>query len=145
MTKDSVGTILKNERESKNLTLHDIARWTLIRETYLEAIEEGQYDHLPGTAVAQGFVKNYAQFLGLDVSMIMQKLNEELTLSEDPEDTSVHSRVKGRFHTMMGHQFEVVNTVVKKNQRNGFTKTEWTIIGVIGFLIILFFAWIFYF
>ena len=58
-----VGKILREQREAKGLTFEDVESSTSIRRSYIEAIENGKYDKLPGLVYARGFVRNYADFL----------------------------------------------------------------------------------
>jgi len=62
----SIGTILKEAREKKEFSLKKISHQTKINLTLLEALEENQLDKLPNKAYVTGFVKSYAQVLGLD-------------------------------------------------------------------------------
>lgn len=62
----SIGTILKEKRESKGLTLMDIEKGTSIRSRYLEAVENDEYDKTPGGVFLKGIIRNYGDFLGLD-------------------------------------------------------------------------------
>lgn len=59
------GQLLTYEREKKGLTLSDVSKYTKIREGFLKAIEFGEYEKLPSSAYAIGFVRNYIKFLGL--------------------------------------------------------------------------------
>ncbi len=56
---------LQDERIKKGITLEEAAKATKIRLPFLEAIENGQYNKLPSGTYAQGFVANYAEYLGL--------------------------------------------------------------------------------
>ena len=60
-----VGQRLKEARLEKKLSLEDVAKETKIRASFLSAIESGDYHKLPSPSYAQGFVRNYASFLGL--------------------------------------------------------------------------------
>lgn len=60
-----IGQKLYEQRLRKALTLKEVAKATKIREVFLSAIEKGEYHKLPSGAYAQGFVRNYAEFLGL--------------------------------------------------------------------------------
>jgi len=60
-----VGEKLCEERVRKGLTLEDVARSTKIKLSFLSAIEKGEYEKLPSSTYAHGFVRNYAKFLGL--------------------------------------------------------------------------------
>jgi cytoskeletal protein RodZ len=64
----TVGERLRDEREHKGLTLKDIETVTNIRSLYLQAIEESNYSVLPGEAYVKGFIRNYANALGLNGS-----------------------------------------------------------------------------
>ena len=61
-----LGEVLRTERERQHLTIHDIEQSTSIRSLYIEYIENGDYDKLPGDVYTKGFIKNYANFLHLN-------------------------------------------------------------------------------
>ena len=61
-----VGEILRRTRMHYNLSLDDVEDSLRIRAIQIGAIEEGRLDLLPGRAYAIGFVRAYAEFLGLD-------------------------------------------------------------------------------
>jgi transcriptional regulator with XRE-family HTH domain len=60
------GEFLRRERELRHISLDDVAERTKINRRYLAAIEEGHYDRLPGEAFIRGFIRAYAQSVGLD-------------------------------------------------------------------------------
>jgi cytoskeletal protein RodZ len=62
-----VGEIFKTKRKELNLSLKEVENTTSIRSAYLEAIEEGQINDYISGVYALGFMKQYAQFLGLDI------------------------------------------------------------------------------
>ncbi|MBI4084368.1 MAG: helix-turn-helix domain-containing protein [Candidatus Levybacteria bacterium] len=59
-----IGQKLHEERARRGLSLDDVAKATRIKPSFLSAIERGEYHKLPSSAYAQGFVQNYAAFLG---------------------------------------------------------------------------------
>ena len=61
------GITFRNAREAKGLTLEEVAAKTKIGTRFLEAIEQGQLERLPGGIFSRGFVRAYAECLGLDV------------------------------------------------------------------------------
>jgi transcriptional regulator with XRE-family HTH domain len=63
---DGLGEFLRRERELRHISLDDIAERTKISRRYLEAIEEERYDRLPGETFVRGFIRSYAQSIGLD-------------------------------------------------------------------------------
>jgi cytoskeleton protein RodZ len=73
----SVGELLQDARERKGVDLHRAERDTKIRAKHLAALENGDYDELPGTVYARGFLRNYALYLGLDAEEILGRWREE--------------------------------------------------------------------
>lgn len=67
----TVGQILKQEREAKFYTLAEVEKATKIRQELLEALEGDEYDRLPPATFVQGFIKNYAKFLGLETNKLL--------------------------------------------------------------------------
>ncbi|WP_041695131.1 helix-turn-helix domain-containing protein [Alicyclobacillus acidocaldarius] len=70
---EHLGQILRARRESLGLSVEDIEERTKIRKRYIEALESGQWDVLPGRVYARGFVRSYAEVLGLDGSELLEK------------------------------------------------------------------------
>lgn len=71
------GQRLQQQRLKKGLTLSEVAHGTRIKESFLLAIEKGEYDKLPSPSYAHGFVKNYAEFLGFSAREILPIFKRE--------------------------------------------------------------------
>lgn len=78
-----VGTTLRELRTSRGIALEEVARVTRIGKGYLLAIEENRLDKLPSGAYSRGFVRQYAQFLGLGEAEIAALLDPPLPKSGD--------------------------------------------------------------
>src|SRR3989338_7700519 len=63
---ETLGSFLKRHRQNQGKELEEIAEKTRIHASTLRAIEEDNPKALPAEVFARGFVKNYAQYLGLD-------------------------------------------------------------------------------
>ena len=61
----TVGSILRRQRETKRMGLAEVSRVTRIPLGTLEAIEQDHFDDLPGEVFVKGFLKSYAQTVGL--------------------------------------------------------------------------------
>ncbi len=72
-----LGERLRQAREEQGLTLAQVAVDTRIRQQSLIALEEGRYDLLPNDVVAKGFVRNYANCLGLPVDEMIDLYRQE--------------------------------------------------------------------
>jgi len=68
----TVGELLRSEREKKGLSVKDIEAAISIRVLYIDAIEEGNYDIVPGEVYLKGFIRNYANYLGLDGQKVIE-------------------------------------------------------------------------
>jgi len=73
----SVGAIFRRRREEYGLAVDDIEAELCIRKGYLDAIETGDYDILPGTTYALGFVRAYADHIGLDAEQMVRRFKVE--------------------------------------------------------------------
>lgn len=74
---ETVGEELKAARMRLGEDLRSVAAALRIRAEHLEAIEEGAFDKLPGRAYAIGFVRAYAEYLGLDPAVIVARFKAE--------------------------------------------------------------------
>ncbi|TBR58695.1 helix-turn-helix domain-containing protein [Westiellopsis prolifica IICB1] len=61
-----IGAYLRQIREEKSVRIEQITAQTLIRQAFLEALEEGRYEDLPEPIFVQGFIRRYGDALGLD-------------------------------------------------------------------------------
>ncbi|NWF60010.1 MAG: helix-turn-helix domain-containing protein [Fischerella sp.] len=61
-----IGAYLRQIRQEKSVRIEQITAQTLIRQAFLEALEEGRYEDLPEPVFVQGFIRRYGDALGLD-------------------------------------------------------------------------------
>lgn len=75
----TVGQILKETREDKFYTLEDVEKATKIRKELLILLENDEYSKLPPATFVQGFIKNYAKFLGLSGEQLLAIFRREFS------------------------------------------------------------------
>lgn len=75
---DSLGIWLRRSREARKQELDDVVRALRIRRRYLQALEMGDYEALPGPIQARGFLRNYARYLGLPVEDVLARYDAEV-------------------------------------------------------------------
>jgi cytoskeletal protein RodZ len=68
-----IGTTLREARVRHKLTLQQVEEDTKIRVKYLQAMENEDFDLMPGQAYVKGFLQTYAGYLGLDPSIILDE------------------------------------------------------------------------
>jgi len=81
-TKKSVGTLtlgekLKKLRSDKRTSISEASRFTKIQPAYLEYLEEGIWDKLPADVYVKGFLRSYADFLGVDEKILIRIYERE--------------------------------------------------------------------
>src|SRR5689334_5578533 len=67
----AVGRLLRDQREARGLSLKAVEKSLRIRLQYLEAIEQGRFDLLPGAAYIPAFLRAYALHVGLDAEKVL--------------------------------------------------------------------------
>ncbi len=82
-TLPSIGEQLQQARENRKLTIKQAAQATRVRSYYLEALETDDLSSLPSPAQARGFLRLYAEYLGLDFENLVSRQQTE-TLPEPP-------------------------------------------------------------
>jgi len=95
----TIGQKLKQAREAQRLTLEKASDATHIRAPYLQALETDDLTGMPSPVQARGFLRNYAEYLGLDFEQILHELRAEPNtsdqligpgdLSEQPENQTL--------------------------------------------------------
>ena len=71
----TIGQRLKAEREEQRLTFEKVFEATRIRVPYLRALEADDLSVLPSPVQARGYLRNYAEFLGLDFDAILEEMH----------------------------------------------------------------------
>ncbi len=72
----ALGELFRQRRKELNLSLKEVENATSVRMPYLQAIEDGQMEKLISPIYAQGFVRQYAAFVGLDGDKIVGEHSE---------------------------------------------------------------------
>lgn len=114
----TVGEILRSEREKKGLTIKDIEKATSIRALYLSAIEEDNYSIVPGEVYLKGFIRNYANYLGLDSQKIIDVYRQSKTPVAETLDPIADTADKHADHTNKAGKKDTT-----EENRNGQTST----------------------
>ena len=94
---ETLGETLREAREENGASIEDAAAATRIMQTQLRAIEDNDYSAIPAPMYAKGFLKLYAQFLGLEAEPILERFQEECA---DPDklrpSLSAHTKTRSR-------------------------------------------------
>jgi cytoskeletal protein RodZ len=91
-----IGETLRGARLERGLEREAAARETKIRSRYLAALEEESFDLLPGEVYTRSFVREYAEFLGLDPKPLLEELASRFEAPEPPPLLPVHHATRPR-------------------------------------------------
>ena len=80
-----IGGSLREARLKRNLTPADVQKAIRIRDRYLQALEEERWELLPGDAYVKGFLRTYADYLGLDGSLYVEEYNSRFARPDEPQ------------------------------------------------------------
>src|SRR5579883_664399 len=84
----SVGALLRQARQGFGRDIGQIGAALRIRAAHLQAIEDGRYEELPGGTYAIGFIRTYAEYLGLDGPEMVRRFKQEIEGQEFKNDLS---------------------------------------------------------
>jgi cytoskeleton protein RodZ len=79
-----IGEVLKRARTRQGIEIAAIEKRTKIRTKYLRALESEEWDVLPSPAYAKGFLRTYAQALGLDDEAIVDEFRRQVETEREP-------------------------------------------------------------
>jgi cytoskeletal protein RodZ len=120
----AVGNIFKQRRKEMNLSLKEAENATSIRISYLQAIEDGEMNKLISPVYGQGFMRQYATFLGIDGDRILR---------ENPEIFGKHA----------SHEFSYgIGTLEMRGNQGGGVKWFPNILWVLALISIIMVAWL---
>lgn len=117
----SAGEVLQTEREVQGRTLTDIAAATHIKTDYLAALEADKYDTIPGAVFVKGFIRSYANYLGINGEELIE-LYLQHTAPERPQP--VRRKVRK-------------SSFLRRTQNNRRNQGRWVEVGIVGMVICL--------
>ncbi len=85
ITIETLGEKLRKVREGKNFSLQETSKKIDIQEKYLSALENGDYNEMPGEAYIKNFLIRYLEFLGLDKNITLGLYEKEKISSQNKE------------------------------------------------------------
>ena len=87
-----IGNSLREARLRQELDLARVEDDTKIRAKYLQALEDERFDVLPAETYVKGFLRTYAEYLGLDGQIYVDEFNSRVARAEEPAVSSAPTR-----------------------------------------------------
>ena len=107
----SVGTILKEARLAKGLSIADAEQATSVRARYLEAVENDEYEKTPGEVFLKGIIRNYGNYLGLDGLELVKlyKANHQGVAAENINSAGIREVEKVRLNIQLKEKRDIAS------------------------------------
>jgi cytoskeleton protein RodZ len=91
-----IGPSLREARERRGLSYSDVEIGTKVRSRYIKALEDERFDILPGPTYTKGFLRAYADFLGLDGNLYIDEFNSRHHDPRRDPEREIYPRSKAR-------------------------------------------------
>ena len=130
---DEIGDILKQARLDKGYSLNDVQQITKIQKRYLAAIEEGDFDVLPGDFYTRAFIRQYADVVGVDSDEL---LNQHKTEVPNPQ-TEIDKKPAASTNKPLNKKNDPGDNLLRSNLPKILV-----IILVLAIVIALYYAWV---
>jgi cytoskeleton protein RodZ len=91
-----IGSALREARERKGLSFPQVEEGTKIRARYIRALEEEAFGILPGATYTKGFLRAYADFLGLDGHLFIDEFNSRYHDPRNDDDRPIYPKSRPR-------------------------------------------------
>jgi cytoskeletal protein RodZ len=120
-----IGKSLHDARVSKGMSLEDIQKTTKIQKHYLEAIEQENFDELPGNFYVRAFIKQFADAVGLNGVELLNEHDDDLP---DTQSQEYKAEVSGE---EVSRRIEIQNKEQRRNALRRYLPTIGIIAGII--------------
>ena len=97
-----IGNTLREARVRRNLTLQQVEEDTKIRVKYVQAMENEDFDVMPGATYVKGFLRTYSTYLGLDPDVILDEYRSRISPASEKHEPFGGSSVLGKPHSHRG-------------------------------------------
>jgi cytoskeletal protein RodZ len=107
-----IGSALREARERKGLSFPQVEEDTKIRARYIRALEEEAFGILPGTTYAKGFLRAYADYLGLDGHLFIDEFNSRYHDPRNDDEQSIYPKSNSRPRSRQRRETNIVLIVL---------------------------------
>lgn len=121
---ESVGELLRTEREAQDKTIEDVAKATKMGPLILQAIEEDRFSVLPAPVYVKGHLRTYARFLGLDEDEVVAKYMR-FTQQSEPDELD---------------EWDAVEIELQEQRRHAGRRWIWIAAGAVAVVVVAIFV-----
>jgi len=111
----SLGERLKTERKKRNISLAEVTRATRIKENFLEALENDQYNFSLPSVYVNGFITAYWRYLELDETELLafsEEIEEENKVVVPLEEKGFRKKIKNNMKHLLLLSFLIISIII---------------------------------
>jgi cytoskeletal protein RodZ len=123
--------MLREARIRRGLTIRDVSDVTKIRTKYLEALEQDDYEVIPGSTFVKAYMRSYASFLRLDADALV----DEYRYGREPRSEEL-----GPYNNT-GEQSRSPSVTARKKRKGRRDRRGYALIGVLAVVVVVLLAW----
>jgi cytoskeleton protein RodZ len=128
-----IGNTLREARIRRGLSITDVESVTKIRTKYLQALEENDFEVLPGPTVVKGFLRSYALFLKVDPDLLLYEYRSQYESRQEEV---------GPLRTEMTQQRRTQTSAERMKKRTRRTQRGYVTAAVVAMIIIIVIAYV---
>lgn len=132
-----IGEKLKKARKDKGMSVEDVEKITKIQRRYLTAIENNEFDQLPGDFYVRAFIRQYADVVGLNGKELLEDFQSEVPQAKPEEyvENSIDNKSE-----------EIKKTTnSKKGKWQGYLPKIATVVGILLIILIIYLVYAHFF
>ena len=133
MASVNIGEKLKEARLQQNMTLDELQQITKIQKRYLIAIEENEFDSMPGTFYVRAFIRQYANAVGLDGNNLVDIYDGKD--SKEPVEEAI------QFETLDASRTQIYDDDEKSSWVKNLPAIVFSLIGLSILIVVLYISW----
>jgi cytoskeletal protein RodZ len=139
-----LGDTLSDERRRQGKSLVEVEATTRIRSRSLEALEHGDYDHLPAAAYVKGYIQSYAKYLDIPAQPLLEMYKADMRFSDERESERERPVMPrgARYSKVSRQNLEEVpaeSVVASRSQAHAIPMRTWVIAagGIVALFLII--------
>lgn len=128
-----IGNTLREVRVRKGLTIRDVEAATKIRTKYLEALEQDDFEVLPGPTYVKAFLRSYAAFLKLDADEMVEEYRRSQGQRREEN---------GRLPAEPAQPTRSRNIAERRRRKTRRTQRGFALVGALAVIVVILLAWL---
>lgn len=139
---DNIGKVLRQARIDQGMTIDDLQKKTRIQKRYLIAIENGDFDQLPGQFYVRAFIKQYGENVGIDTESYFKMAEKTEQSDEDDSEKQINTEEEQTPNNLNAENRS--SYLTRQQPKNRWHSLIPQILVIAAVILVVFIVWLFY-